>query len=191
MSIDIPNGAYLPPTTGEYEADPLTPLTVDFEKLKSGLGFVDLPEADALLAGRLDLDDHSFNEMMAGYTHTYQHQNALPQHDLSDVYPYRGILVNVAQIYYERQYFRPTRGASDRARNYQYKEYLRTVDEDMRFLNEPSNEHLDKLLIETGVKLPQFPDLRLVRFNTNIMRVLSKIDPNIAALYKNTPSILS
>ncbi len=167
-------------------SEPLTPLSGEFEKLKSALGFITPPGYSELSRVHIDSNDTDFNTMLHSYVDTYLATQELPQNDLSDVYPFRGILVSVAQIYYERQSLRKTCSASDRAHNYQYKEYLRTVDEDMRFLKEPPNEHMDHLLLGVGVRLENFPDPKLVRFNTNIMQVLGKIDPNISALYKST-----
>jgi|GEM_PF-4748321 len=184
MSIELPIGAFPPSTNGELQSGPLTPLSDEFEKMKSALGFLEPIGAEQLLAPRLIASEALFNLMVTDYVHENLLQHPVQQHETSDVYPYRGVLVSVAKIYYERQYFRQQRHSeADRARNYQYKEYLRTVHDDMRWLNEPSNEHMDALLSGTGTRDPILPDPPLVRFNTNIMRVLGKIDHNIAPLY--------
>jgi hypothetical protein len=184
MSIEVPIGACPPSANGELQSGPLTPLTDEFEKMKSALGFLEPLGAEELLAPRLIASEALFNVMVTDYVTANLVQHPTVQHEVSDVYPYRGILVSVAKIYYERQYFRPNyHGPADRARNYQYKEYLRTIFDDMRALDEPSNEHMDALLLGTGVRHPRLPDSPLVQFNTNVMRVLGKIDHNVAPLY--------
>lgn len=193
MSVELLSGVILPPSEGENNAIYTTPLTDEFEKLKSDLGFVK-PEAPIpTIEERTELSHVQFDLMTRVYVNNWLEETK-PVQTGTDITPYRSILVNVAQLYYERQYFRPDRHtAADRARDYEYKEYLRTVDDDIRYLGEPSNPHLDSLLRGTDRYYDMFPKHTPTRalFRTNILRVLTKIDPNIAALYnhqkKTTP----
>src|ERR1700756_1357730 len=105
MSIDTPSHAIYPSPNGEFGAGPLTPLSDEFEKMKSALGFLEPIGAEELLAPRLIASEALFNVMVTDYVHANLEQHPVQQHEVSDVYPYRGILVSVAKIYYERQHF--------------------------------------------------------------------------------------
>lgn len=134
-----------------------------------------------------DASEQDFQVLMKLYLTEYLRSNANNPHPKSEVYQFRGILAHLSQIYYERSMHKRDLGLQDRHLEHVYREYLRTIDEDIRYLNETENETLDNLMLEIGISLPGFRKPTVARdlFNTNTIHILSKIDPNIAQLWKS------
>lgn len=186
MSIEArDSGAYAQPNDGPEQLR--FPLSDKFQKLESELGFVAPPDAEILLANRLLLPDQDFSAMMRVYVDSYLNSCPAEPDPRSEVYEFRGILANLAHIYYERYMDKREHGKREIHLEHVHREYLRTIEEDIRYLNEPPNETLDSMLVELGVYLPRFPKPKLVRdlFNTNVMHILSKIDTNIAPIWQS------
>ena len=185
MSIETSMDASSSPAYGAPETDAPYPLYNDFEKLKREIGFVEPPGAHELLERYLTAPEDEFNHMIRKYVDLCVTQYEPRQTHNWDVYAFRGILVSISQIYFER-YNRPgiPHDSIYRARKHESGHYLKTVDDDMMLRNEPSNPHLDHLLLEMGVDSPVLPKTRPHPFKTNIIQILGKIDPNIAELYR-------
>jgi len=165
----------------------LFPLSLQFQKFESDLGFVAPTNAEELLADRLAVSDSDFELLMRNYVDECLRSHSAEPHPTSEVYEFRGILANLAHIYYERYTDKLERGKRDTHLEYVCNEYLRTIDEDLRYLNEPAIDQLDDLMVELRVTLPNFPKPSVKRgiFKTNVIQVLSKIDRNISPLWKS------
>ena len=183
MSVDAPFERILSPDVGGYESSPPYPLYTDYEKLKFELGFIEPEGSEQILAERHDMDEKSFDTMIRQYVDACMAHYQPRQADNWDIREFRGIFVSVSQLYFER-YCKPglPHDANYRAKMHECKHYLRTVDEDLHWHQEPANPHLDRLLLELKVDLPNLPKPKPIRFNTNIIDILSRIDPNLAAL---------
>lgn len=186
MSIDKQSYARPIAKSGVYESAHTSPLSLDFEKVKSAFGFVEPCDQVDGQHGECNSSVEQFNRNVRDYIGAWSLSSPIVQHESSDVFAYRGILVAVAQLYYEHDNAHPGSSSDHKARRYQTREYLSVVYDDMRFLNEPPSEHLDKLLYDFGIKDPRLPDPKLVRFSTNIMTVLRKIDHNLEPLFTRT-----
>lgn len=134
-----------------------------------------------------EVPDSEFDIGIQNYIDLYLAQHEIPQAKLTDVHEHRGLFVNLSRLYYERsQRMKSRNNDLYRHRRHLAVEYLRTVHDDLRVLGEPHNQHLDRLMIEFGAKIPGFPDPfsneTIKKFHANVMKVLPKIDPNISKL---------
>lgn len=184
MSFETPKTPETSPLNGiENNAD-TTPVSDRYEKLERDLGFVAPLDTDNQLEYRLAVGDQDFKKMMSSYVDAYMIEHPSQPHEGSEVYEYRGILVKLSQLYYERSQHLRRLGMKDIHHDYVSKEYLRTVCDDMVTLEDPIDENFIALLEATGVKHPVLAMPKPVKFETNTIHILSKIDPAISGLWK-------
>lgn len=177
MSVIFESGvADVSPTSGNGELGEMKTVLESFRKLKADLGFLPPVVTDNKLDRRLVENDTAFDEMIRDYVGAWMAEQEYIPHVDDDITPFRGLLVAVAELYYERQY---GRRPVDKPRSHLYREYLRAVEEDLRDQGDPVS-----LGSDLANMYNRHAQTHRQLFGTNVMRILVKMDPNLVPIVR-------